>query len=289
MTMHLVSNTEHAIDLAQIIDEAWAHPEQLYVGMQGPVREAVSEAMARLDDGTLRVAEKVDGAWRVNEWLINALMVASHIGDYSLVDGGPGAACWWDKEHSKFAGWGEAQFRAAAFRALPGCFVRYSAHVARKVVLLPSFVSWGARVDEGTMIDSWATVGSCAQVGRNVHISAGVVLGGVIEPRQVRPVVIEDDCFVGAQCSVVEGMIVGEGSVIGAGTILSASTKIIDRATGEVFRGAVPPYSVVVPGSLPGQPLADGSPGPLLHCAVIVKRVDAKTRAKACVNDLFRA
>ena len=289
MTMHLVRLDEPTMDLAQVINEAWERPDRLYEGMKGAVREAVDEAMARLDDGTLRVAEKIDGKWHVHGWLINALMVASHVGDYALVDGGPGGASWWDKEHSKFAGWGEQQFRAAGFRALPNCAVRYSAYIARRVILMPCYVSWGARVEEGSAIDSFSTVGTCAQIGRNVHISAGVTIGGVIEPRQSRPVVVEDDCFVGAQCSVVEGVVIGEGAVVGAGTTLTATTKIVDRTTGEIFRGSVPPYSVVVPGSLPGPLLPDGSPGPSINCAVIVKRVDAETRARTCVNDLFRA
>ena len=288
MNMHVPRAPVRVAHMAQVIDDALADLDNLQAGLQGPVADAVNEAMAGLDAGTLRVAEKVDGEWRVNRWLINAIMVAAHIGEYELVEGGPGGSHWWDKEPPKFRNWGEAEFRAAGFRALPHAVVRYSAFVGRNAVLMPSFVSWGARVDEGTMIDSWATVGSCAQVGRNVHVSAGACLGGVIEPAQTRPVIIEDECFIGARCSVVEGVIVGEGSVLAAGTTLSGSTKIVDRTTGEMYQGEVPPYSVVVPGSLPSSSLPDGSPGPSLHCAVIIKRVDARTRAKARVNDLFR-
>ncbi|KAA2234613.1 2,3,4,5-tetrahydropyridine-2,6-dicarboxylate N-succinyltransferase [Salinarimonas soli] len=286
--MHVSRAPVRISHIAQIIEDAFGDLGALQAGHQGPLAEAVHEALAGLDAGTLRAAEKIDGEWQVNRWLINALMVAAHIGEYELVEGGPGGSYWWDKEPPKFRNWGEAEFRAAGFRALPHAVVRHSAFIGRNVVLMPCFVSWGARVDEGTMIDSWATVGSCAQIGRNVHVSAGATIGGVIEPAQVRPVIIEDECFIGARCSVVEGVIVGEGSVLAAGTALSGSTKIVDRTTGEIHQGEVPPYSVVVPGSLPSGPMPDGSPGPFLHCAVIIKRVDARTREKARVNDLFR-
>ncbi len=274
--------------LAATIETAWAEPARLHAGMRGPVRDAVDEVMARLDDGTLRVAEEVNGAWRVNHWLIHAILVGAHIDDYALAGNGPGGSVSWDKGPSKFAGWDEARFRASGIRALPGALVRYGAFVDRDVILMPSFVSWGARIGAGSAIDSWATVGSCAQIGRNVHLSAGATIGGVIEPAGDRPVILEDDCFVGAGCGVVEGVRVGRGAVVATGTFLSASTKIVDRATGEVFRREVPPYAVVVPGSLPGEPLPDGSPGPAVACAVIIKRVDAATRAKASVNELFR-
>ncbi len=288
MNMHVPRAPMRVAEMARIVDEAFADIAGLRPGLSGPVADAVAEAMAGLDSGTLRVAEKVDGEWRTNRWLINAIMVAAHIGEFELVEGGPGGSFWWDKEQPKFKNWTEADFRAAGFRALPHAVVRYSAFIARNVVLMPGFVSWGARVDEGTMIDSWATVGSGAQIGRNVHVSAGACIGGVIEPAQTRPVIIEDECFIGARCSVVEGVVVGEGAVLAAGTTLSASTKIVDRTTGEVHQGEVPPYSVVVPGSLPAAPMPNGSPGPLLHCAVIIKRVDARTRGKARINDLFR-
>ncbi len=205
-----------------------------------------------------------------------------------VIEGGPGGAVWWDKVASKFDGWDAARFKQAGFRAVPSCIVRRGAFIARNVVLMPSFVNLGAYVDEGTMVDTWATVGSCAQIGKNVHLSGGVGIGGVLEPLQASPTIIEDDCFIGARSEVVEGVIVGRGSVLSMGVFISASTKIVDRETGEVFRGRVPPYSVVVPGALPGKPLPDGSPGPSLSCAVIVKRVDAQTRAKTAVNELMR-
>ncbi len=288
MNMHVGCARAVLPDIAHVIGEAWAERGALKSGMTGPVAEAVAEAMAGLDEGRLRIAERSDGTWPVNAWLIQALMLAELLHDYDLFEGGPGGMSWWDKGPCKFKNWTEADFRAAGVRTLPGCVVRFSAFIGRRAVILPSFVSWGARVEEGAMIDTWATIGSGAQIGRNVHVSAGACIGGVLEPMQARPVVVEDECFIGARCSVVEGVIVREGAVLAAGTTLSASTKIVDRVTGEVHRGEVPPYSVVVPGSLPSEPLPDGSPGPSLHCAVIIKRVDAQTRAKACINDLYR-
>jgi 2,3,4,5-tetrahydropyridine-2-carboxylate N-succinyltransferase len=244
--------------------------------------------MELLDSGRARVAEKAGSEWQVHQWLKKAVLLSFRLNDMDIVKGGPGEATWWDKVPSKFAGWGENRFKAAGFRAVPNCTVRRGAYIAPGVVLMPSFVNLGAYVGENTMVDTWATVGSCAQIGRNVHLSGGVGIGGVLEPLQANPTIIEDDCFIGARSEVVEGVVVGEGSVLSMGVFLSASTKIIDRNTGEVFVGRVPPYSVVVPGSLPGKPLPDGSPGPSLYCAVIVKRVDAQTRAKTGINELLR-
>ncbi|KZE36237.1 2,3,4,5-tetrahydropyridine-2,6-dicarboxylate N-succinyltransferase [Chelatococcus daeguensis] len=275
-------------DLATTIDTAWEERAGISPATRGPVREAVETALALLDSGKARVAEKVDGAWQVNQWLKKAVLLSFRLNDMTVIPGGPGKATWWDKVPSKFDGWDETAFKAAGFRAVPGCVVRRGAHVAPGVVLMPSFVNLGAYVDEGTMVDTWVTVGSCAQIGKNVHLSGGVGIGGVLEPLQANPVIIEDDCFIGARSEVVEGVIVGEGSVLSMGVFISASTKIIDRATGEVFVGRVPPYSVVVPGNLPGKPLPDGTPGPSLYCAVIVKRVDAQTRAKTSINELLR-
>ncbi len=258
----------------------------------GPARDAVTETLDLLDRGAARVAEKIDGAWRVNEWLKIAVLLSFRLNDMTVIPGGPGGgnapALWWDKVASKFAGWGDSEFRQAGFRAVPNCIVRHSAYIAPGVVLMPSFVNLGAYVDSGTMVDSWATVGSCAQIGKNVHLSGGAGIGGVLEPLQASPVIIEDNCFIGARSEVAEGVIVEEGAVLSMGVYIGASTKIVDRASGEVHTGRVPAYSVVVPGNLPGKPLADGSPGPGLYCAVIVKRVDARTRAKTSINDLLR-
>ena len=241
-----------------------------------------------LDDGSARVAEPtIEGSWQVNQWLKKAVLLSFRLNDNSIMHG-PGGANWWDKVPSKFAGWGEDRFREAGFRAVPGCIVRHGAHIAKNVVLMPSFVNIGARVGEGSMIDTWATVGSCAQIGANVHLSGGVGIGGVLEPLQAGPVIIEDDCFIGARSEVVEGVHIERGVVLSMGVFISSTSKIIDRATGEVFVGRVPAYSVVVPGALPGKPLPDGSPGPSLSCAVIVKRVDAQTRAKTAINELLR-
>jgi 2,3,4,5-tetrahydropyridine-2,6-dicarboxylate N-succinyltransferase len=275
-------------DLAATIDAAWENRAGVNAATCGAVREAVDEALSLLDSGQARVAEKADGAWRVNQWLKKAVLLSFRLNDMEVIKGGPGEATWWDKVPSKFAGWGENRFKAAGFRAVPNCIVRRGAYIAPGVVLMPSFVNLGAYVDENTMVDTWATVGSCAQIGRNCHISGGAGIGGVLEPLQANPVVVEDNCFIGARAEVAEGVIVGEGSVLSMGVYLGASTKIIDRATGEVFQGRVPPYSVVVSGALPGKNLPDGSPGPSLYCAVIVKRVDAQTRSKTSINELLR-
>jgi len=277
-----------ARELARIVDEAWERRAELGPDTRGPVREAVEAALDGLDAGTFRVAEKVDGRWTVHQWLKKAVLLSFRLHETVPVEGGPGGARWWDKVPPKFAGWDAARFRAAGFRAVPGALVRRSAHIAPGVVLMPCFVNVGARVEEGTMIDTWATVGSCAQIGRNCHISGGVGIGGVLEPLQANPVIVEDGVFIGARSEIAEGVIVGEGAVISMGVYIGASTRIVDRETGEVHRGVVPPYSVVVPGTLPGRPLPDGTPGPGLYCAVIVKRVDARTRAKTSINELLR-
>jgi 2,3,4,5-tetrahydropyridine-2-carboxylate N-succinyltransferase len=274
--------------LSQTIDAAWEDRASVSPSTAGAVREAVETALEMLDDGRARVAEKTGEGWTVHQWLKKAVLLSFRLNDMGLIGGGPGEAVWWDKVPSKFEGWGENRFRAAGFRAVPNCVVRRGAYIAPNVVLMPSFVNLGAYVDEGTMVDTWVTVGSCAQIGKNVHLSGGVGIGGVLEPLQANPTIIEDHCFIGARSEVVEGVVVGEGSVLSMGVFISASTKIVDRETGEVFRGRVPPYSVVVPGSLPGKPLPDGSPGPSLSCAVIVKRVDAQTRAKTSINELLR-
>jgi 2,3,4,5-tetrahydropyridine-2-carboxylate N-succinyltransferase len=270
-------------DLSLAITAAWDKRDSLSVTSKGAERDAVEAALEALDNGSLRVAEKIDGNWIVHEWLKKAVLLSFRLNDMKIIEGGPGGGVWWDKVDSKFLGWDEARFRAAGFRAVPGAIVRKSAFIAKGAVLLPSFVNVGARVGEGTMIDTWATVGSCAQVGAHCHISGGAGLGGVLEPLQAAPTIIEDNCFIGARAEVAEGVIVGEGSVLSMGVYLSASTKIIDRATGEVHMGKVPPYSVVVSGSLPSD-----KGGPNLYCAVIVKRVDEKTRAKTSINDLLR-
>ncbi|MDI4656402.1 2,3,4,5-tetrahydropyridine-2,6-dicarboxylate N-succinyltransferase [Xanthobacter autotrophicus] len=275
--------------LSRIIDDAFEARAEIAFSTTGAVRDAVEEALALLDAGTVRVAEKgADGNWTVNQWLKKAVLLSFRLNDMEPIGGGPGGARWWDKVPSKFLAWGEAEFRAAGFRAVPGAIVRRSAFIAPNVVLMPSFVNLGAHVGEGTMVDTWATVGSCAQIGRNVHLSGGVGIGGVLEPLQAGPVIIEDDCFIGARSEVVEGVVVRTGSVLSMGVFISASTKIVDRETGEIFVGEVPAYSVVVPGALPGKPLPNGQPGPSLYCAVIVKRVDAQTRSKTSINDLLR-
>ena len=274
--------------LQAIIEKAWDERDGVTIGTGGEVRAAVVEALNLLDSGQRRVAEKADGAWQVNQWLKKAVLLSFRLNDMETIPGGPGGAHWWDKVPSKFAGWGENRFRDAGFRAVPGSIVRHSAHIGKGVVLMPSFVNLGAYVDENSMVDTWATVGSCAQIGKNVHLSGGVGIGGVLEPLQAGPVIIEDDCFIGARSEVVEGVVVEQGAVLAMGVFLSSTTKIIDRATGEVFVGRVPSYSVVVPGALPGKPLPDGSPGPSLACAVIVKRVDAQTRSKTAINELLR-
>ncbi len=276
-------------DLAGTIEAAFAARNELGPQTKGAVREAVETALDLLDRGAARVAERdAGGTWRVNEWLKKAVLLSFRLNDMSVVRGGPGHAAWWDKVASKFDHWGENRFREAGFRAVPGSIVRRSAFIAPGVVLMPCFVNLGAYVDCGTMIDTWATVGSCAQIGRNCHISGGTGIAGVLEPLQAGPVIIEDHCFIGARSEVAEGVIVREGSVLSMGVYIGASTKIIDRESGETLQGEVPAYSVVVPGTLPGKPLRDASPGPGLYCAVIVKRVDEKTRAKTSINELLR-
>lgn len=274
--------------LSATIDSAWDARESISSSTRGEVRDAVQTALAGLDDGSLRVAEKRDGQWQVNQWLKKAVLLSFRLNDNVVVDGGASGAPAYDKVPSKFAGWGENRFREAGFRVVPGAVARHGSHIAKNVVLMPSFVNIGARVDEGSMVDTWATVGSCAQIGKNVHLSGGVGIGGVLEPLQAGPVIIEDNCFIGARSEVVEGVIVEEGAVLSMGVFISSTSKIIDRSTGEVFVGRVPAYSVVVPGAIPGKPLPDGSPGPSLSCAVIVKRVDAQTRAKTAINELLR-
>ncbi|HTN61493.1 MAG TPA: 2,3,4,5-tetrahydropyridine-2,6-dicarboxylate N-succinyltransferase [Devosia sp.] len=274
--------------LAQTINAAFEARAEITFGTGGAVREAVEQALGLLDNGTLRVAEKIDGQWQVNQWLKKAVLLSFRLNDNAMIPGGPGGTHWWDKVPSKFDGWSENRFREAGFRSVPGAIVRHSAHIAKGVVLMPSFVNVGAYVDENTMVDTWVTVGSCAQIGKNVHISGGVGIGGVLEPLQAGPVIIEDNCFIGARSEVVEGVVVGEGSVIAMGVFIGASTKIIDRATGEIHIGKVPPYSVVVSGNLPGKPLPNGQMGPSLYCAVIVKTVDAQTRSKTGINELLR-
>ena len=280
-------------DLETIIDAAFEDRANVDTRTQGEVREAVEAALQLLDTGKLRVAEKIEGvsgpsSWKVNQWLKKAVLLSFRLNEMALIPGGPGGSSWWDKVPSKFAGWGSEQHAAAGFRSVPNCVVRRSAYIAPGVVLMPSFVNLGAYVDAGTMVDTWVTVGSCAQIGKNVHLSGGVGIGGVLEPLQANPTIIEDDCFIGARSEIVEGVIVGQGSVISMGTFISASTKIVDRTTGEVRVGFVPPYSVVVSGNLPGKALPSGAPGPSLYCAVIVKTVDAQTRSKTAINELLR-
>ncbi|MEN3386239.1 MAG: 2,3,4,5-tetrahydropyridine-2,6-dicarboxylate N-succinyltransferase [Hyphomicrobiales bacterium] len=275
-------------DLAKTIDDAFEARNDVSPTTKGAVRDAVETALELLDNGQVRVAEKNGGKWQVNQWLKKAVLLSFRLNDMGPISGGPGSANWWDKVPSKFEGWGENRFKAAGFRAVPGSIVRRSAYIAPNVVLMPSFVNLGAHVGEGTMVDTWATVGSCAQIGKHVHLSGGVGIGGVLEPLQAGPVIIEDNCFIGARSEVVEGVVVREGSVLSMGVFISASTKIVDRETGEVFIGEVPAYSVVVPGAMPGKPMKNGQPGPSLYCAVIVKRVDAQTRSKTSINELLR-
>ncbi|HEX3709749.1 MAG TPA: 2,3,4,5-tetrahydropyridine-2,6-dicarboxylate N-succinyltransferase [Pseudolabrys sp.] len=275
--------------LARIVDEAFDARDTIGPKTKGAVRKAVGDALDMLDAGKARVAERgADGSWRVNQWLKKAVLLSFRLNDMSVIAGGPGKAGWWDKVDSKFKGWTAARFRKAGFRAVPGSVVRRSAFIAPGVILMPSFVNLGAYVDQGTMIDTWATVGSCAQIGKNCHLSGGVGIGGVLEPLQAGPVVIEDNCFIGARSEVVEGVIVREGAVLGMGVFVGASTKIVDRESGKIYQGEVPPYSVVVSGTMPGKPLPSGEPGPNLYCAVIVKRVDERTRSKTSINELLR-
>ena len=274
-----MSNTQ----LETAIEAAWEARDTISPATTGEVREAIEDTLSALDSGTLRVAEpRGNGEWHVNQWAKKAVLLSFRLSDMAMIEGSNGNASWWDKVPNKFAGWGENQWRAAGFRAVPGSIVRRSAYIAPGVVLMPSFVNIGAYVDEGSMVDGWATVGSCAQIGKNVHLSGGVGIGGVLEPMQAGPTIIEDNCFIGARSEVVEGCIVREGSVLGMGVFIGKSTKIVDRETGEVMYGEVPPYSVVVAGSLPSKNNVN------LYCAVIVKRVDERTRSKTSINDLLR-
>jgi 2,3,4,5-tetrahydropyridine-2-carboxylate N-succinyltransferase len=275
-------------DIRAVIEKAWDERDQITLKTKGAVRKAVEQALELLDSGEARVAEKKDGKWVTNQWLKKAVLLSFRLNAMQLIGGGPGKSKWWDKVPSKLDGWTVKDFRKAGFRAVPNCVVRHSAYIAPGAILMPSFVNLGAHVDTGTMVDTWVTVGSCAQIGKNVHLSGGVGIGGVLEPMQASPTIIEDNCFIGARSEVVEGVVVGEGSVISMGVFIGQSTKIIDRETGEVHMGRVPPYSVVVSGSMPGKPYPDGKPSPSLYCAVIVKRVDEKTRAKTSINELLR-
>lgn len=277
-------------DLASIIDQAWESRDTLGADTKGPVREAVEEALNMLDSGAARVAAPSDDGWVVHQWLKKAVLLSFRLNPNKVISGGPGEANWYDKVDSKFSGWDDARYSDAAFRSVPGAIVRHSSYIAPDAVLMPCFVNVGAYVGSGTMIDTWSTVGSCAQVGANCHISGGVGIGGVLEPLQAEPVIIEDNVFIGARSEVAEGMIIEEGAVISMGVFLGASTKVIDRETGEIFQGRVPAYSVVIPGTLPStKTLPDGSAAPSLACAVIVKRVDERTRSKTGVNELLRA
>ncbi|MCK5933463.1 MAG: 2,3,4,5-tetrahydropyridine-2,6-dicarboxylate N-succinyltransferase [Fulvimarina manganoxydans] len=283
-----MSAAEHAA-LEKTIEAAFEDRASISSTTKGEVREAVETALDMLDSGTARVASRgEDGNWTVHQWLKKAVLLSFRLNDMQIIEGGAGGATWWDKVPSKFAGWGENRFRDAGFRAVPGSIVRKGSFIGKDVVLMPSFVNLGAYVDEGSMVDGWATVGSCAQIGKHVHLSGGVGIGGVLEPLQAGPTIIEDGCFIGARSEVVEGCIVREGSVLGMGVYIGKSTKIVDRTTGEVSYGEIPPYSVVVAGSMPGKPMENGAPGPNLYCAVIVKRVDEQTRSKTSINDLLR-
>lgn len=283
-----MSATVNTSELQSAIDAIWEERQGISPGTTGVVRDTVETSLNLLDRGIVRVAQRGADGWTVNQWLKKAVLLSFRLNDMVAISGAPGGASWWDKVPSKFDGMTPDDFRRAGFRAVPGCIVRRSAYIAPTVVLMPSFVNLGAYVDEGTMVDTWATVGSCAQIGKNCHISGGAGIGGVLEPLQAGPVIIEDNCFIGARAEVAEGVLVGEGSVLSMGVYLGASTTIIDRATGEKFFGKVPPYSVVVSGTMPGKPLPDGTPGPNLYCAVIVKKVDAKTRSKTSINELLR-
>jgi 2,3,4,5-tetrahydropyridine-2,6-dicarboxylate N-succinyltransferase len=276
-------------DLAKTINDGFDRREHIGPATKGPLREAIEAALDLLDRGAARVAERdPNGHWRVNQWLKKAVLLSFRLNDMRVISGGPGKAVWWDKVTSKFEGWTDARFREAGLRAVPNCVVRHSAYIAPGVVLMPSFVNLGAYVDSGTMVDTWATIGSCAQIGKKCHISGGAGIGGVLEPLQAGPVILEDNCFIGARSEVAEGVIVREGAVLSMGVFIGASTRIVDRETGETFQGEVPAYSVVVPGSLPGKPTKKGGLGPNLYCAVIVKRVDETTRAKTSINELLR-
>jgi 2,3,4,5-tetrahydropyridine-2-carboxylate N-succinyltransferase len=270
-------------ELRLTIDTAWEKRDGVSPSTRGPVRAAVDETLDTLDRGVMRVAEKVGGEWHTHQWIKKAVLLSFRLNAMAPISGGPDGATWYDKVPSKFVGWSADEFARAGFRAVPNAIVRRSAFIGRNAVLMPSFVNVGAYVGEGTMIDTWATVGSCAQVGRNCHISGGTGIGGVLEPLQANPVIIEDNCFIGARSEVAEGVIVGEGAVLGMGVFVGASTKIVDRATGQIHQGRVPPYSVVVAGSLP-----QGADRPSLYCAVIVKTVDERTRSKTSINELLR-
>ncbi len=275
--------------LEKTIEEAFENRDQVSTATRGEVRDAVVTSLDMLDKGKARVAERqADGSWTVNQWLKKAVLLSFRLNPMEIIKGGPGDAVWWDKVASKFDGWSANEFEKAGFRAVPNAIVRHSAFIAPGAILMPSFVNLGAYVGEGTMVDTWATVGSCAQIGKNVHLSGGVGIGGVLEPMQAGPTIIEDNCFIGARSEVVEGCIVREGSVLGMGVFIGKSTKIVDRETGSITYGEVPPYSVVVAGTLPGKPMGNGEPGPGLYCAVIVKKVDEKTRSKTSINDLLR-
>lgn len=275
--------------LQNIIENAFMQAEAITPDTKGETRDAVEHALQLLGEGRLRVAEKqADGNWHTHQWLKKAVLLSFRLKPMALISGSPDQSSWWDKVPSKFDGWGEQEFQQSGFRAVPNCVVRHSAYIAPKVVLMPSFVNVGAYVGEGSMVDAWATVGSCAQIGKHVHLSGGVGIGGVLEPLQAGPTIIEDHCFIGARSEVVEGCIIREGAVLGMGVFISQSTKIVDRETGSITYGEVPPYSVVVAGSLPGKMMPNGQPGPSLYCAVIVKRVDERTRSKTSINDLLR-
>lgn len=275
--------------IQNIIENAFTEAEAITPDTKGEIRDAVEHVLHLLDKGALRVAEKQqDGHWHTHQWLKKAVLLSFRLKPMALISGSPDQSSWWDKVPSKFDGWGEKEFQQTGFRAVPNCVVRHSAYIAPKAVLMPSFVNVGAYVDEGSMVDAWATVGSCAQIGKHVHLSGGVGIGGVLEPLQAGPTIIEDHCFIGARSEVVEGCIIREGSVLGMGVFIGQSTKIVDRETGTITYGEVPPYSVVVAGSLPGKPMPNSQPSPSLYCAVIVKRVDARTRSKTSINDLLR-
>lgn len=283
-------NTSNLSALSATIDRAFEERDGISTSTRGEVRDAVEAALNLLDTGKVRVAERgEDGNWTVNQWLKKAVLLSFRLNPMEIIKGGPGESAWWDKVPSKFDGWSVNEFEKAGFRAVPNCIVRRSAYIAPNAILMPSFVNLGAYVGEGTMVDTWATVGSCAQIGKHVHLSGGVGIGGVLEPMQAGPTIIEDNCFIGARSEVVEGCIVREGSVLGMGVFIGKSTRIVDRTTGEIMYGEVPPYSVVVAGSMPSSGMmGNGQAAPNLYCAVIVKRVDAQTRSKTGINELLR-
>lgn len=289
-TKGIPMSNANLVQLQAVIDKAFDERENVNLDTKGEIPDAVNEALNLLDSGVVRVAERSgsNSDWQVNQWLKKAVLLSFKLNDMSMIGGGAGQSSWWDKVPSKFEGWDAEKFRSAGFRAVPNCIVRRSAYIAPSVVLMPSFVNLGAYVDEGAMVDTWVTVGSCAQIGKNVHLSGGVGIGGVLEPLQAGPVIIEDNCFIGARSEVVEGCIVREGAVLGMGVFIGQSTKIVNRATGEVSYGEVPAYSVVVAGTMPGKPMPNGEPGPNLYCAVIVKTVDERTRSKTSINELLR-